>query len=150
MSINCMLKDTSPLMKILAIAGIKPGAFWLQDAFCNLLATFTDSILAPRWRGSCFRRLWRRRARRCGWTSGMCLSRWTRPATAPSSSSRWLSTTSLTKTAPSGPGRQKVDMALMSSCVAGLMNKYQEENSALTLVSHTKRTQRNCGFVSLQ
>ncbi len=29
-------------------AGIKPGAFWLQDAFCNLLATFTDSILAPR------------------------------------------------------------------------------------------------------
>lgn len=104
-----MLKNTSPLMKTLAVAGIKPAAFWLQDAFCNLLATFTDSMLAPRWRGSCFRRPWQRRARRCGWTSAMCHSRWTRPATAPSSSSLWLSTTSLTTTAPSGPGQQKVD-----------------------------------------
>lgn len=98
--------------EILAISGIKPGAFWLQDAFCNLLATFTDSILAPRWRGSCYRRLWPRRARRCGWTSAMCLFRWTRPATAPSSSSPWPSTTSLTTTAPWETGQQRVHIIL--------------------------------------
>lgn len=109
MSVNATLKNTSLLIKIMAVAGIKPGAFWLQDTFCNLLATFTDSILAPRWRGSCFRRPWQRRARRCGWTSAMCLSRWTHPVTAPSSSSPWLSTTSLMTTAPSGPGQLKVD-----------------------------------------
>lgn len=96
-------------MKTLAIEGIKPGAFWLQDAFSNLLATFIDSILAPRWRGSYFRRPWQRRARRCDWTSGTYLSRWTRPVTAPSSSSPSPSTTSLMTTAPSEPGLRKVD-----------------------------------------
>lgn len=60
------LRGKQLLTQILAISGIKPGAFRLQDAFCNLLATFTDSILAPRWRGSCFRHPWPRRARQCG------------------------------------------------------------------------------------
>lgn len=95
-------------MEILAISGIKPGAFWLQDAFCNLLAAFTDSILAPRWRGSCFRRPWQRKVRRCGWTSAMCLFKWTRPVTALFSSSLWPSTTSLMIAALSEPGQQKV------------------------------------------
>lgn len=87
---------------------VKPGAFRLWDAFCNLLAAFTDSILAPRWRGSCFRRPWRRKARRCGWTSATCHFKWTRPPTAPSSSSPWPSTTSLMTAALSEPGQQKV------------------------------------------
>lgn len=107
--VSALVKDTLLLMETLAAAGFKPGAFWLQDASCNLLATFTDSILAPRWRGSCFRRPWQRRERQCGWTSAMCLSRWTLPVTAPSSSSPWPSTTSLTRAAPSETGQQKVD-----------------------------------------
>lgn len=42
--ISALLKD----MEMMASAGIKPGAFWLQDAFSNLMATFTHCILAPR------------------------------------------------------------------------------------------------------
>lgn len=106
--VSALVEDTLLLTEILAVAGFKPGAFWTQDASCNLLATFTDCILAPRWRGSCFRRPWQRRARQCGWTSAMCLSRWTRPVTAPFSSYRWPSTTSLMTTAPSKTGQQKV------------------------------------------
>lgn len=119
-SLMSLLTHSLLLTEILAGAGIKPEAFWLQEASCSLLATFTDSILAPRWRGSCFRRPWQRRERLCGWTSATCRSRWTRPATAPSSSSLSPSTTSSMTPAPSETGQQKV------SCQPGAVSQLHD------------------------
>lgn len=102
------------ILKLLELLKLRPLYVVLNSSAC-------DSLWAPRWRGSCFRRLWQRRARQYDWTSATCPSRWTRPATAPSSSSLWLSTTSLMATALSEPGQQKVDS---SSCASEMWQQF--------------------------
>lgn len=102
------------ILKLLQLLKLRP--------LCVVLnSNARDSLWAPRWRGSCSRRLRQRRARRYDWTSATCPSRWTRPATAPSSSSLWLSTTSLMATALSEPGQQKVDSG---SCASEMWQQF--------------------------
>lgn len=90
----------------LGVRWVKQGG--LSFSFFEYKSIYHICIIWLRWLENCSRRLWPRRARLFALIRGMCPSKWTHPATAPSSSYLLHSTTSLMKAAPWGPGQPKV------------------------------------------